>query len=194
MYKRQALDNSEEENNWGFPVLPTVYCLVLVRGSDYNKDVYHYRLALNDGGEIDLNELQYCELVIFCCECDNCDDRPVCDCIHRVTATAFINRGQVMLDREAANFPFDENSVLRGYIYEPPPTLEVNLLSGVPPSVTMTDDGDFLVEPGHIEGSVSSVFTPGDPIDRKLLSKKALCLQCEAFNPCLLYTSPSPRD
>ena len=180
---RDTLDNSEEENNWGFPVLPTVYCLVLVRGSDYNKDVYHYRLALNDGGEIDLNELQYCELVIYCCECDNCDDRPVCDCIHRVTATAFINRGQVMLDREAANFPFDENSVLRGYIYEPPPTLEVNLLSGVPPSVTMTDDGDFLVEPGHIEGSVSSVFTPGDPIDRKLLSKKALCLQCEAFNP-----------
>ena len=45
---------------------------------------------------------------------------------------------QEKLDREAANFPFDENSVLRGYIYEPPPTLEVNLLSGVPPSANAT--------------------------------------------------------
>ena len=180
---RDTLKNNEDDNDWGFPVLPTVYCLVLVRGSDYNENIYHYRLALNDGGEIDLNEIQYCELVIFCCECGSGDDNLVCDCIHRVTTTAFINRGQVMLDCTDTNFPFGEDSILRGYIYEPPPTLEVNLLSGVPPSVTMTDDGDFLVEPGHIEGSVSSVFTPGEPIDRKLLSKKALCLQCEAFNP-----------
>ena len=159
---------------------PQVYLLSHRRGNTDDR-LWNYTLH-SDCNEDLLEKYRWREIIVFACDCDDPKADELCSCVFQTTGMYYIKQDGITIDTHRTPTPISDTTILKAYLaetaYDTSDT-SVNLIDGVPASTLLTNEGEMICEPPHIEANFDLEFTPGDPIDMKELQKNNVCLQCE---------------